>query len=356
MLRVHDAGRRHEATDDILAKAAALASRTGQRRPAGRDGRAVPASVLPPRRGRGPRRPRRRRRLRRRDEPVPARAATGPRAPRTSGSSPRRSPSTAGRPAGHTVVEVVTDDMSFLVDSVTMELNEQGRSVHMVVHPQLLVRRDVTGELVEVIDDEVDRRRPPSPTSSASRGCTSRSTGSPSAEQLEEIESALRKVLSDVREAVEDWSEDARSRRSSSSRTWSRTRRRCRPRRSSRARRCCSWLADDHFTFLGYREYRLDERRRRRRVAALRACPAPASASCAPTRTCRRRSASCRRWSGTRRARRPCWCWPRRTPRRPCTGRSTSTTSASRRSTRPARSSGSGGSSGCSPRRPTPSR
>ncbi len=46
---------------------------------------------------------------------------------------------------GHTVVEVVTDDMSFLVDSVTMELNEQGRSVHLVVHPQLLVRRDVTG-------------------------------------------------------------------------------------------------------------------------------------------------------------------------------------------------------------------
>src|SRR5687768_17240087 len=31
---------------------------------------------------------------------------------------------------GHTVVEVVTDDMSFLVDSVTMQLNEEGRGVH----------------------------------------------------------------------------------------------------------------------------------------------------------------------------------------------------------------------------------
>ncbi len=55
---------------------------------------------------------------------------------------------------GHTVVEVVTDDMSFLVDSVTMALNDEGRNVHMVVHPQLLVRRDVTGHLVEVRDDE----------------------------------------------------------------------------------------------------------------------------------------------------------------------------------------------------------
>jgi glutamate dehydrogenase len=55
---------------------------------------------------------------------------------------------------GHTVVEVVTDDMSFLVDSVTMELNEQGRGVHMVIHPQLLVRRDITGQLLEIIDNE----------------------------------------------------------------------------------------------------------------------------------------------------------------------------------------------------------
>ena len=48
---------------------------------------------------------------------------------------------------GHTVVEVVTDDMPFLVDSVTMELNDEHREVHIVVHPQILVRRDVAGEL-----------------------------------------------------------------------------------------------------------------------------------------------------------------------------------------------------------------
>ena len=56
--------------------------------------------------------------------------------------------------------------------------------------------------------------------------------------------------------------------------------------RSSRARRCWSWLADDHFTFLGYREYRLaDDGRRRGRCCRARS-PAPGSASCAPTRTC----------------------------------------------------------------------
>ncbi|MGN6130214.1 MAG: hypothetical protein ACTHOK_07720, partial [Nocardioidaceae bacterium] len=48
---------------------------------------------------------------------------------------------------GHTVVEVVTDDMPVLVDSVTMLLNEQDRTVHGVIHPQLLVRRDMAGAL-----------------------------------------------------------------------------------------------------------------------------------------------------------------------------------------------------------------
>ena len=59
--------------------------------------------------------------------------------------------------------------------------------------------------------------------------------------------------------------------------------------RSTAAVAFLEWLADDHFTFLGYREYRLERDGRRRATSA--PCPAPASASCAPTRTCRRRSA-----------------------------------------------------------------
>ena len=43
---------------------------------------------------------------------------------------------------GHSVVEVVTDDMPFLVDSLTMELSRQLRDVHVVIHPHLDVVRD----------------------------------------------------------------------------------------------------------------------------------------------------------------------------------------------------------------------
>ena len=77
-----------------------------------------------------------------------------------------------------------------------------------------------------------------------------------------------------------------------------------------------NWLADDHFTFLGYRVPSRDRGGRRAAGGARHRLR-----SCAPTRTCPRRSGSCRRWSRRRPARRPCSCWPRPTPRRPCTVR-----------------------------------
>src|SRR5262245_58781977 len=48
---------------------------------------------------------------------------------------------------GHDVIDVVTDDMPFLVDTITMTLANHGMSAELVVHPQLLVHRDVSGAL-----------------------------------------------------------------------------------------------------------------------------------------------------------------------------------------------------------------
>src|ERR671924_768672 len=51
----------------------------------------------------------------------------------------------------HTAVEVVTDDMPFLTDSVAAELNRRGFGVHVVIHPVMSVRRDDDGRLSEVL-------------------------------------------------------------------------------------------------------------------------------------------------------------------------------------------------------------
>jgi glutamate dehydrogenase len=48
----------------------------------------------------------------------------------------------------HSVVEVVTDDMPFLVGSLTEALRQEGLAVHIVIHPVLRVLRDQGGRLV----------------------------------------------------------------------------------------------------------------------------------------------------------------------------------------------------------------
>ncbi len=51
---------------------------------------------------------------------------------------------------GRASVDIMTDDMPFLIDSITMELARHNLDSYHVIHPQLVVRRDVTGHLREV--------------------------------------------------------------------------------------------------------------------------------------------------------------------------------------------------------------
>src|SRR3546814_3796532 len=50
----------------------------------------------------------------------------------------------------HTVLQIVNDDMPFLVDSVTMALAEQGIGVYVLGHPVVPITRDRAGKLLEV--------------------------------------------------------------------------------------------------------------------------------------------------------------------------------------------------------------
>ena len=52
----------------------------------------------------------------------------------------------------HTVIQIVNDDMPFLVDSVTAELLRLRLVVHLVIHPVIRVKRNKAGRLVELCD------------------------------------------------------------------------------------------------------------------------------------------------------------------------------------------------------------
>ena len=52
----------------------------------------------------------------------------------------------------HSVVQIVTDDMPFLMDSLAMACNRLGLTVHLIVHPTLCVARDGDGEVTAITD------------------------------------------------------------------------------------------------------------------------------------------------------------------------------------------------------------
>ena len=55
-----------------------------------------------------------------------------------------------GWSSSHTVIEIVNDDMPFLVDSVTAELGRYQGEVHLVIHPIMDMVRDRKGNLKAV--------------------------------------------------------------------------------------------------------------------------------------------------------------------------------------------------------------
>ncbi|MEU9980014.1 NAD-glutamate dehydrogenase [Streptomyces sp. NPDC050856] len=158
----------------------------------------------------------------------------------------------------HSVVEVVTDDMPFLVDSVTNELSRQGRGIHVVIHPQVIVRRDVAGRLIEILTPEGGARGELPHDVLTESWIHVEIDRETDRADLKQITADLVRVLSDVREAVEDWEKmrDA-ALRIADELPGEPTADDLRDTEVEEARELLRWLAADHFTFLGFREYQL---------------------------------------------------------------------------------------------------
>jgi glutamate dehydrogenase len=161
----------------------------------------------------------------------------------------------------HTTIKIVVDDMPFLVDSVTGALTARNLDIYLLVHPMVVVRRTPLGALTEVAADvepddaiagdlveswihlEVDPVRDP--------------------DERSQLCADLQRVLTDVREAVEDWPKMRAAALAIADELAAAQLGGLRPpvpeKDITDSVALLRWLADDHFTFLGYREYDLVE-------------------------------------------------------------------------------------------------
>jgi glutamate dehydrogenase len=159
-------------------------------------------------------------------------------------------PERDGFESPHTLVQIVTDDRPFLVDSVGIAFARAGLAMHLIVHPVLEVRREGRGRLAGLGANggeprqaeswelyEIDRQTDPA--------------------ALERLRHDIESTLTDVGLAVDDWPA-------------MRERVRCvladlarQPpplpsEEITEARQLLEWMEERHFVFLGYRYYRLE--------------------------------------------------------------------------------------------------
>lgn len=143
----------------------------------------------------------------------------------------------------HSVLQIVNDDMPFLVDSVSMALAAMGVGVHVLGHPVVRLERDKAGKVTAVGQGtaeslmmlEIDRQP---------------------AQAMAHIQARIGQVLAEVRQIVGDWgamrekmlavAEDLATRPMPVSDLMRRE-----------TQEFLRWAAADHFTFFGYRQYRV---------------------------------------------------------------------------------------------------
>jgi len=149
----------------------------------------------------------------------------------------------------HTAIYVLHPNLPFLVDSVRMEVNRRGHSIHTLQSSVLSVRRDASGKLLEVL-----------PKGSEGQGISAESLifmeidriAAPSA--LRDLSSAIADVLGDVRLAVADFA-PMKAKVTDLLKWLSSAALKEDKHYVEEVKAFLQWLAADHFTFLGYEEF-----------------------------------------------------------------------------------------------------
>jgi glutamate dehydrogenase len=158
-----------------------------------------------------------------------------------------------GRPRDITIVEIVNDNMPFLLDSTLGEIVEQGYEPKFVAHPILVVERNAHGELVRLVGEATALGPGEGKRESVIHIHLDRIDDEGARARLEQ---GLRQVHADVAVAVHDWG----AMRQAVAGTIEQYRANPPPLPAdevAEAMAFLQWMADENFIFLGAREYRL---------------------------------------------------------------------------------------------------
>ncbi len=152
----------------------------------------------------------------------------------------------------HTIIEVSHDDIPFLVDSMRMEVNRSGMQIHFAIHfGGTKVKRDAQNRITDILPIgstdskesteapiyfEIDRQIDP--------------------DIMKSLGNQLDRILGDVRMAVADWRKMA-ERAEESLQELEENPPPLDPSEIAESKDFLRWLINNHFTFLGCRDFKL---------------------------------------------------------------------------------------------------
>ena len=153
----------------------------------------------------------------------------------------------AEEPGAGAVVEIVTDDMPYLVESVLAAVRRSGAEVRQIVHPIVVVQRSPDGTLRHVLPD-ADPAEPPTGALAESWIHVDLVGDAPA-----RLQGDLTAVLADVRQVVRDAPAMAHEAVAAAGRLLDGDTPDDAASPAGDVANLLRWLADGHFTFLGHR-------------------------------------------------------------------------------------------------------
>ena len=147
----------------------------------------------------------------------------------------------------HSIIEMVTDDMPFLVSSLLMEMDRQKIKVYRLNHPTLLAERDESGQLLSVYNKKAQSQE------ALIRAEIDRQ---PDEQHLEKVVAGIRQVVNDVGRVVSDW--ETMQARLDEAIHWCKNHPApVQDKDLKEALEFLQWLKKGNFLFVGYRYYEI---------------------------------------------------------------------------------------------------
>ena len=154
-----------------------------------------------------------------------------------------------------TTIDIINDDMPFLIDSIVPELRELGHEINLIAHPVLSVDRNKQGKLnaPPVLFKTGDK------TQGARESVMHIHINAITPAEQRALKSNLTKLLTDVRGVVKDWPKMMGNLQKTIT-IYKESPPPIPVNELAEAIQFLSWLMENNFTFLGVREYRYDDK------------------------------------------------------------------------------------------------